>query len=216
MSSSGFWTSLMALLSIGNAYLSKASGSLMGGPEINTAKSGNAGGRVTAWALSCQSKAGEPVINPNANAIEIAHSFNEKLLLFCPTCNPQLQSAHNSSTAFHYFTNQVSSNQKSIQTGKKRPNIKRIRPKLKDPQTVRSFQYNSNKKVKLISMMGTYLFIMGVDLKRAFSRGKSSESSIVENLTWSFGKFELGAGERSIMIVADKRRHDGYCTCKWD
>jgi len=102
------------LLSIGNAYLSKASGSFMGGPEINTAKSGNAGGRVTAWALSCQFKAGEPVINPNANAIEIAHSFNEKFLLFCPTCNAQVQLAQNSSTPRQYFTNQVSSNPKSI------------------------------------------------------------------------------------------------------
>lgn len=85
ISSSGFWTSLIALLSIGRAYLNNAPGSLMGGPDIKTERSGNAG--VAAYAIVDQSNEGTPVINPTAKAREIAHSFNEKGFPFCSRNN---------------------------------------------------------------------------------------------------------------------------------
>jgi hypothetical protein len=82
MSSSGFCTSLIALLLIGSAYLNNAPGSLIGGPDINTDRSGKAG-LVAALAFADPSNAGTPVTNPTAKAIEIAHSFKENDLPFC-------------------------------------------------------------------------------------------------------------------------------------
>lgn len=76
ISSRGFCTSLMALLSIGNAYLSKASGSLIGGPEINTETSGITG-FATAWALGGKAIEGTETIKPTDKANEIAHSFSD-------------------------------------------------------------------------------------------------------------------------------------------
>lgn len=81
ISSRGFCTSLIALLLMGSAYLNSAPGSLMGGPEINTERSGSAGPTWEAYAG--QPNVGKPVVtNPIANAIESAHFLKEKEFSF--------------------------------------------------------------------------------------------------------------------------------------
>lgn len=65
---------------MGSAYLNSAPGSLMGGPEINTERSGNAGPTMEAYAG--QPNEGKFVTNPIANAIESAHSLKEKEFSF--------------------------------------------------------------------------------------------------------------------------------------
>jgi len=81
ISSSGFCTSLIALLSIGRPYLNNAPGSLIGGPDINTDRSGNTG--LAACASLGNPNAGTPVINPTASAKDIAHCFKQNDFPFC-------------------------------------------------------------------------------------------------------------------------------------
>ena len=98
ISSRGFCTSLIALLSIGKAYLSNAPGSLIGGPDISTAKSGNTG--AMALALPGKPNVGTPVINPTANATDITHSLIPDNLTFC----------HHTKTKFHQHSSKLNLN----------------------------------------------------------------------------------------------------------
>nr|GLL38459.1 hypothetical protein Itr_chr11CG02370 [Ipomoea trifida] len=70
---------------MGNAYLNKAPGSLIGGPEIKTDTSGNAGD--LALPSPPHPNAGIPDINQPANAMEIALFFNQNIPSFCTTIN---------------------------------------------------------------------------------------------------------------------------------
>lgn len=94
ISSRGFWTSRIALLLIGNAYLNKAPGSLIGGPEIKIERSGSTVPEGDAYAG--QSSVGIPVTNPIVNAMEIEHSFRWNVFFPCP----EVQNIHKLLSAF--------------------------------------------------------------------------------------------------------------------
>ena len=64
----------MALLFIGRAFLSNVLGSLIGGPEISTARSGTTGAGVA--------KTGDPARSPAARAREIAPSLKKEEIPF--------------------------------------------------------------------------------------------------------------------------------------
>lgn len=90
MSSSGFCTSLMALLFMGRAFLNNAPGSLMGGPDISTARSGTTGPAGEAYAAGTSS-AGAPASSPTARAKEIAPSFRKREIPFWATNGTKMQ-----------------------------------------------------------------------------------------------------------------------------